>query len=78
VELLTLPACNTAVGSTGAEGKEVEGWAVLAQRQGAKAVVATLWPVVDVSTTALMQTFYRLDMGTFLRDKGGNWLDKPG
>jgi CHAT domain-containing protein len=60
VELLTLSACNTAVGGTGAEGKEVEGLAVLAQRQGAKAVVATLWPVVDVSTKELMQTFYRL------------------
>jgi CHAT domain-containing protein/tetratricopeptide (TPR) repeat protein len=60
VELLTLSACNTAVGSTGAEGTEVEGFAVLAQRQGAKAVVATLWPVVDVSTKELMQTFYRL------------------
>ena len=63
VELLTLSACNTAVGSPGAEGKEVEGFAVLAQRQGAKAVVATLWPVVDASTTALMQTFYRLREG---------------
>ena len=48
------------MGSPGAEGKEVEGLAVLAQRQGAKAVVATLWPVVDASTQALMQTFYRL------------------
>jgi CHAT domain-containing protein len=26
-------------------------------------VVATLWPVVDASTTALMQTFYRLREG---------------
>jgi CHAT domain-containing protein/Tfp pilus assembly protein PilF len=60
VELLTLSACNTAVGSPGAEGQEVEGLAVLAQRQGAKAVVATLWPVADASTQVLMQTFYRL------------------
>jgi CHAT domain-containing protein/Tfp pilus assembly protein PilF len=60
VELLTLSACNTAVGSRGAEGTEVEGFAALAQRQGAKAVVATLWPVVDASTKELMQTFYRL------------------
>jgi CHAT domain-containing protein len=60
VELLTLSACNTAVGGTRAEGKEVEGFAVLAQRQGAKAVVATLWPVADASTADLMQTFYRL------------------
>ena len=60
VELLTLSACNTAVSSSGTEGQEVEGLAVLAQRQGAKAVVATLWPVVDASTQVLMQTFYRL------------------
>jgi CHAT domain-containing protein len=33
---------------------------VLAQRQGAKAVVATLWPVFDTSTKLLMEDFYRL------------------
>jgi CHAT domain-containing protein len=32
----------------------------LAQRQGAKAVIATLWPVADTSTKELMQTFYHL------------------
>jgi len=45
VDLLTLSACDTASGGTGANGKEVEGFAVLAQRKGAKAVIATLWPV---------------------------------
>ncbi|MGI9067072.1 MAG: CHAT domain-containing protein, partial [Pyrinomonadaceae bacterium] len=60
VELLTLSACNTATGGTGANGKEVEGFGVLAQRQGAKAVVASLWPVADRSTKSLMQEFYRL------------------
>jgi len=60
VELLTLSACNTATGGSGANGKEVEGFGVLAQRQGAKAVVASLWPVADRSTKALMQEFYRL------------------
>ena len=60
VELLTLSACNTATGGTGANGKEVEGFGVLAQRQGAKAVVASLWPVADRSTKELMQNFYRL------------------
>jgi CHAT domain-containing protein/tetratricopeptide (TPR) repeat protein len=60
VELLTLSACHTATGGTEADGKEVEGLAVLAQRQGAKAVVATLWPVADESTQKVMQTFYRL------------------
>ena len=33
----TLSACNTATGGSGANGKEVEGFGVLAQRQGAKA-----------------------------------------
>jgi CHAT domain-containing protein len=60
VELLTLSACNTATGGAGANGKEVEGFAVLAQRQGAKSVIASLWPVFDTSTKELMQAFYRL------------------
>jgi CHAT domain-containing protein len=60
VELLTLSACNTATGGSGANGKEVEGFGVLAQRQGAKAVVASLWPVFDASTKVLMQDFYRI------------------
>jgi CHAT domain-containing protein/tetratricopeptide (TPR) repeat protein len=62
VELLTLSACDTAVGGEDADGKEVEGFAVLAQRQGAKAVVATLWSVADQSTALLMKEFYRLRM----------------
>jgi CHAT domain-containing protein len=57
---LTLSACNTAAGGTETDGKEVEGLGVLAQRQGAKAVLATLWPVEDSSTKEVMQTFYRL------------------
>ncbi len=56
VELLTLSACNTGVG----DGAEVEGFGTLAQRQGAKAVVAALWPVADESTSHLMQEFYRI------------------
>jgi CHAT domain-containing protein/Tfp pilus assembly protein PilF len=60
VELLTLSACSTATGGGGGDGKEVEGFGVLAQRQGAKAVVATLWPVADESTKELMHQFYRL------------------
>ncbi|MBS1809438.1 MAG: CHAT domain-containing protein [Acidobacteria bacterium] len=59
VELLTLSACNTAT-SGEANGKEVEGFGVLAQQKGAKAVVASLWPVADRSTKNLMQEFYRL------------------
>ena len=60
VELLALSACDTATGGTGSDGKEVESFAVLAQRQGAKAVMASLWPVADESTKQLMQNFYRL------------------
>jgi CHAT domain-containing protein len=60
VELLTLSACDTAVGGEDADGREVEGLAVLAQRQGAKAVIATLWSVADASTAILMKEFYRL------------------
>jgi CHAT domain-containing protein len=56
VQLLTLSACNTGVG----DGAEVEGFGTLAQRQGAKAVVASLWPVADESTTLLMREFYRI------------------
>lgn len=58
VDLLILSACDTASGGI-ANGNEVEGFAVLAQRKGAKAVIATLWPVADSSTNELMQAFYR-------------------
>jgi CHAT domain-containing protein len=61
VELLTLSACETAVGGgADANGREVEGLASLAQKQGAKGVLATLWPVADESTSILMRQVYRL------------------
>jgi CHAT domain-containing protein/Tfp pilus assembly protein PilF len=60
VELLALSACNTAVGSRGPNGSEVESFGTLAQDQGAQGVLATLWPVADHSTGLLMQHFYRL------------------
>jgi CHAT domain-containing protein len=59
VDLLTLSACDTAMGGKGADGREVESFAELAQRQGAGAVMATLWPVADASTPLLMSGFYR-------------------
>jgi CHAT domain-containing protein len=59
VDLLTLSACDTATGGINATGKEVESFGVLAQRQGAKAVIATLWGVADRSTRTLMEHFYR-------------------
>lgn len=59
VELLTLSACNTAAQLPGANGREIDGFAELAQRKGAGAVMATLWPVADQSTPWLMSEFYR-------------------
>jgi CHAT domain-containing protein len=59
LDLLTLSACQTGVGSTGRDGVEVEGFGVLAQRKGAAAVMATLWPVADASTSLFMREFYR-------------------
>ena len=61
VDLLTLSACETAVGGGRDDtGREVDGLSFIAQRQGAKAVVATLWPVADASTALLMGHFYQL------------------
>jgi CHAT domain-containing protein len=37
----------------------VEGLGAIAQQAGAKAVLATLWPVADASTAALMQALYQ-------------------
>jgi CHAT domain-containing protein/Tfp pilus assembly protein PilF len=60
VQLLTLSACNTGVGDSAGNGTEVEGLGVLAQLQGAKAVIASLWSVADESTSLLMREFYRV------------------
>jgi len=66
IELLTLSGCQTAVGSKDSDGREIDGLGITAQRKGAKAVMATLWPVDDASTGLLMATFYRL------------WVTTPG
>lgn len=60
VQLLTLSACNTAMGSRDGTGKEIDGFGIFAQDKGAQAVIATLWAVADQSTSELMQKFYRL------------------
>ena len=59
VDLLTLSACDTAIGERGTGG-EIESFAVLAQRKGANGVLASLWRVEDKSTALLMKQFYRL------------------
>ncbi len=60
VDLLTLSACDTASGLKKGDGREVESFGAMAQKHGAKAVLAALWPVSDSSTAGLMQEFYRL------------------
>jgi CHAT domain-containing protein/Tfp pilus assembly protein PilF len=59
VDLLVLSACETAMSGDG-DGSEFEGFALLAQLKGAGAVMASLWPVADESTSLLMGDFYRL------------------
>ena len=51
---------DTAMEVRSASGKEVEGFGALAQRLGARSVLASLWPVADASTPTLMREFYRL------------------
>ncbi len=57
VDMLALSACQTAQGSS--SGIEIDSFAELAQRSGAKSVVASLWSVNDESTKKLMVAFYR-------------------
>ncbi len=58
VDLLTLSACETAKG-TDADGDEVESFGALAQKNGASAVMATLWPIADEASGRLMAGFYK-------------------
>ncbi|MGB7922024.1 MAG: tetratricopeptide repeat protein [Pyrinomonadaceae bacterium] len=59
VELLTLSACETAPIRLDDYGKELDGFAELAQRLGAGSVIATLWQVKERSTAQLMNSFYK-------------------
>jgi CHAT domain-containing protein len=57
VRLLALSACSTALGE-GGDGRELESFAVLAHRMGAREVMGSLWQVADPSTAVLMARFY--------------------
>jgi CHAT domain-containing protein/Tfp pilus assembly protein PilF len=58
-DLLTLSACETGMTSNASNGLEVDGMGTTAQRNGARAVISTLWEVDDTSTGELMADFYR-------------------
>lgn len=55
IELLTLSACQTALG----DERAALGLAGVAIKTGVQSVLASLWSVNDESTTLLMQEFYR-------------------
>ena len=91
VDLLTLSACNTAYASDTADGRELESLAKITEAAGARAVLASLWSISDVSTAIFMQRFYEIvaqtgvDRATALADVmrefianriGGNDADK--
>ena len=59
-KLLTLSACDTAMGGAEGDGREVDGLGNVAHDNGAEAVLASLWAVNDKSTGLLMQDMYRL------------------
>ena len=54
LELLTLTACETAVGSD----RDVLGIAGLSLQASARSIVASLWQVDDESTARLIGSFY--------------------
>lgn len=55
LELLTLSACQTAVG----DDQAALGLAGIALKAGAKSALASLWSINDAATTILMQIFYQ-------------------
>ena len=52
--------------SNDSDGREIDALGITAQRKGAKAVLATLWPVDDPSVGSLMAIFYK------------RWITTPG
>ena len=60
VELLTLSACETAAQRPNSDGREIDAFAELAQRLGAKSVLATLWKIDSNSTVELTTNFYKV------------------
>lgn len=59
VHLAVLSACDTGVPEAGSPGRHWTGLAAMLQQAGVSHVLATLWPVEDLSTAAWMGSFYR-------------------
>jgi tetratricopeptide (TPR) repeat protein len=60
VDLLTLSACSTAFTNSREDGREVDSFGTIAQRLGARSVIASLWNVNDQATARLMEAMYRI------------------
>ena len=59
IDLVVLSACDTAlVGGYHQGSNEIESLGALVRRQGARNVVATLWPAADMAPATLMRAFY--------------------
>lgn len=73
IDLLTLSACATALpAGLDAEGDAKDGLGELAQKLGAKSVIATLWAINDAGTNILMQQLY----GALAGHHAGKRIDK--
>jgi CHAT domain-containing protein len=59
IDLLTLSACETAISRQTKRGREIDGFAILAQNKGAKGILATLWQVNSPFTSQFMPAFYQ-------------------
>ncbi|MEQ9155940.1 CHAT domain-containing tetratricopeptide repeat protein [Roseitalea porphyridii] len=60
IDLVTLSACQTAVGSARSDGKDIDALSAVVLGGGARSVLATLWKVADESTGDLMVDFYQM------------------
>ena len=58
-DLLVLSGSDTGVFDPGSDGREIEGFAYVAQAMGAKSVITGLWNVSDSATVDLMEEFYK-------------------
>jgi len=72
IDLMSLSACNTAetILDRDEPGAQLDSFVSLAQRDGARAVIASLWPVSDASTPLLMKAFYESWMKAPDKGKG--------
>lgn len=60
VDLIVLSACETGVGGKLGNGEEILGFGFQMQRTGARAAIASLWPVSDGGTQVLINGFYNI------------------